>query len=93
MHDEVSFSITAAKADRFCAWLVGLGGWAATSPVEHPVIHRLIRIQNPDNKVGIPRQDVVVSQKESSKFFEVRREFEPLYKAWLAYDECQYRGP
>lgn len=92
MHNEVSFSVTSVKADRFCAWLVGLGGWAATSPVEHPIIHRLIRIQNPENTVGIPRQDLVVSQKEGSSFFEIRREFHPLFQAWLAYDICQYKG-
>lgn len=93
MQDEVVFTVTPSKADRFCSWLIAMGGWAPSNLVEAPAVHRLIRTQNPDNKVGIPRQDVVVTMKEGSRMFTIRREFEALYQAWLTYDKAQYQEP
>ena len=93
MTEELSFKVSPVKADAFCSWLIGLGGWAPSNPVEEPVVHRLLRIQNPENTVGIPRQDVVVYRAEDSRFFQIRREFWPLFQAWLAYDQSrQGRG-
>ena len=93
MPDEVVFLVTPSKADRFCSWLIAMGGWAPSSPIESPVVHRLIRTQNPENEFGIPRQDLVVTTKEGSRMYSIRREFGPLFQSWLAYDNAQYKEP
>lgn len=90
---EVSFKMTAVKAERFCSWLIGIGGWAASNLVEYPIIHRLIRTHNPDNTVGIPRQDLVVTAVDGSKFFQIRHEFMPLFEAWQVYDRVHKEEP
>jgi hypothetical protein len=83
---ELNFRISAGEADRFCGWLTGIGGWAPSNGIEPPVVHRLLRIVNPENTVGIPRQDLVVMQVEESRHFQIRSEFRPLFEAWQAYD-------
>lgn len=91
--NEPTFPVSRDLADRFCSWLVGLGGWAASSHVEPPVIHRLLRTANPDNRIGIPRMDLVVTAAEDGpKEVSIRREFHPLFLAFHAYDQCQYKG-
>lgn len=89
---EPVFFTERASADLFCAWLIALGGWAASSPVEDPVIHRLIRTMNPENKAGIPRMDLVV-QKEDDGSCTIRNEFRPLFDAWSAFAfHVRYKG-
>lgn len=90
--DSTNFGLSPEQAERFCNWLIGMGGWAPVNPLEPPAIHRLMRIQNPDNKVGIPRHDLIVSPSDSPKDVLVRREFYPLFLAFHAYDQCQYKG-
>lgn len=84
MDSEPTFTVARTVADRFCSWLVALGGWAPSSPVERPIIHRLIRTQNPENKFNIPRQDLVVT--EEGALCSIGRRYRPLFEAFQRYE-------
>lgn len=84
-------NVSRRYADLFADWLIALGGWAPVSGVERPIIHRLIRTHNPENKWGIPRRDLVISEGPSHDTAQFSREFEALFKAWDQFSKLSKR--
>lgn len=87
LDEELTFTVTRRVADRFCTWLIAMGGWAASSPVESPVLHRLIRTAVPDSRSGIPRADVVVMADETA-LAKISRRFRPIFDAFQTYESA-----